>query len=270
MLEPLEDDFTDVLKKAQHGLSLKDRELSLQSGVPEETLRALRKGTLDEPALRAVAPALRLHPQALVDLALGRYHPQIHQKPVGLAQFTSAYRDMRVNAWIIWDPRSRQALIFDTGTDARALSSFLRHSSLHPVAIYITHNHADHIACLPELRATWPVPVRCPTREPVDAAERIGPDHTFTCGTLQLSARLTYGHSVGGMSYVIEGLSRRLVVVGDALFAGSMGGGRESYADALRTTREAIFSLPDDTLVCPGHGPLTLVGLERKHNPFFA
>jgi glyoxylase-like metal-dependent hydrolase (beta-lactamase superfamily II) len=58
-------------------------------------------------------------------------------------------------------------------------------------------------------------------------------------------------------------------VVGDAIFAGSMGGGLVSYADALANNRKSIFTLPDDTVICPGHGPLTTVGEEKQHNPFY-
>jgi glyoxylase-like metal-dependent hydrolase (beta-lactamase superfamily II) len=61
-----------------------------------------------------------------------------------------------------------------------------------------------------------------------------------------------------------------VAVVGDALFATSMGGGAISYQDAVSTNRSEIFSLPDETIVCPGHGPLTTVGWEKIHNPFFA
>jgi glyoxylase-like metal-dependent hydrolase (beta-lactamase superfamily II) len=57
--------------------------------------------------------------------------------------------------------------------------------------------------------------------------------------------------------------------VGDAIFAGSMGGGLVDYREALRTNRESIFTLPEDTVICPGHGPLTTVGEEKQHNPFF-
>ena len=67
----------------------------------------------------------------------------------------------------------------------------------------------------------------------------------------------------------MSGLPRLLAIVGDALFAGSMGGGLVSYDDALRNNREQILSLPDDTILCPGHGPLTTVGEEKRHNPFF-
>ncbi len=69
---------------------------------------------------------------------------------------------------------------------------------------------------------------------------------------------------------MVSGLAKRIAVVGDAIFAGSMGGGGVSYADALRTNREELLTLPDDTVVCPGHGPLTTIGEERLHNPFFA
>jgi glyoxylase-like metal-dependent hydrolase (beta-lactamase superfamily II) len=69
---------------------------------------------------------------------------------------------------------------------------------------------------------------------------------------------------------VVKGLAQPVAVVGDAVFAGSMGGGGVSYADALRTNREEIMTLPDNTIVAPGHGPLTTVGEEKKNNPFFA
>jgi glyoxylase-like metal-dependent hydrolase (beta-lactamase superfamily II) len=69
---------------------------------------------------------------------------------------------------------------------------------------------------------------------------------------------------------VIGGLERPVAIVGDALFAGSMGRANTSYADCIRTNSEEILSLPTQTILCPGHGPLTTVALERKHNPFFA
>jgi glyoxylase-like metal-dependent hydrolase (beta-lactamase superfamily II) len=60
-----------------------------------------------------------------------------------------------------------------------------------------------------------------------------------------------------------------VAIVGDAIFAGSMGGGMVSYEDALRTNRDKIMTLPDKTILCPGHGPITSVGEEKKYNPFF-
>jgi len=69
---------------------------------------------------------------------------------------------------------------------------------------------------------------------------------------------------------VCTGLARPVAIVGDSMFAGSMGGGSVSYKDAVQNNFEKILTLPDDTIICPGHGPMTSVGEEKKHNPFFA
>src|SRR5437867_1453712 len=87
---------------------------------------------------------------------------------------------------------------------------------------------------------------------------------------IQALIRRTWGHSPGGMTYVVTGLARLIAIVGDSLFAGSMGGGNVSYQDALRNNLEKILTLPDETIICPGHGPMTTVGEEKQHNPFFA
>ena len=71
------------------------------------------------------------------------------------------------------------------------------------------------------------------------------------------------------MTYLIKGLERTVAIVGDAIFAGSMGGGMVSYDDALRTNKEKILSLSEDTILCPGHGPMTTISEEKANNPFF-
>jgi glyoxylase-like metal-dependent hydrolase (beta-lactamase superfamily II) len=86
---------------------------------------------------------------------------------------------------------------------------------------------------------------------------------------LKIEPRSTWGHSKGGTTYVVTGLARPLAIVGDALFASSMGGGIVSFPDALSTNRKEIFTLPDETVICPGHGPLTTVREEKAHNPFY-
>ena len=83
--------------------------------------------------------------------------------------------------------------------------------------------------------------------------------------------RATPGHSPGGTTYVVTGIEPPVAVVGDALFAGSMGGvSPQNYPSALEANRANILGLSEDTLLCPGHGPVTTVTLERKHNPFYA
>ena len=74
---------------------------------------------------------------------------------------------------------------------------------------------------------------------------------------------------MAGLTYVIDGMNTHIAVVGDAMFAGSMGGGMVSFSEALKNNREKILTLSDQTVLCPGHGPLTTVGQEKVHNPFF-
>jgi len=87
---------------------------------------------------------------------------------------------------------------------------------------------------------------------------------------LKIKALLTWGHSRGGMTFFVAGLARPVAIVGDSIFAGSMGGGNVSYKDAIKNNLEKILTLPNETVICPGHGPLTTVGEEKQHNPFFA
>jgi hypothetical protein len=68
----------------------------------------------------------------------------------------------------------------------------------------------------------------------VPGAEPIEEGKKFRLGNLQIDTRLTWGHSHGGMTYVVTGLARPIAIVGDSLFAGSMGGGNVSYRDALQ------------------------------------
>jgi glyoxylase-like metal-dependent hydrolase (beta-lactamase superfamily II) len=266
---PLEDDFNDILNKAMSGLRLTDKELARQSGVSPEIIHALCRGRLDETSLPRIAPALNLDPQALLRSALKLYRP----RPVemdGLVMFTTSYRGaMTVNAFLIFDPESREAALFDTGTDALGIVDRIGELGLTASALFLTHTHPDHVAEVDALQRRLGLTARSSDKEPLGGSETFAAGAFFSIGRLQVEARSTWGHSVGGTTYVVTGLEEPIAVVGDALFAGSMGGGMISFADALRTNRAEIFSLPDDTVICPGHGPMTTVGQEKRHNPFY-
>ena len=267
---PLEDNASDIIGKAQRGLGISDSELAEKAGITSKTIRGLREGDFDDSAMLSVAPVLGLDARALSEIAKGEWRPKKIESLDGIRQFTTDYNGMAVNAYLMWDPASRIAAAFDTGADSNEMVRYAKHHKLDVQLILLTHAHPDHVADLPALREEIGADVFTPTREPVPGAEPIDEGKTFRLGILQIDTRLTWGHSPGGITYVATGLARPIAIVGDSLFAGSMGGGNVSYRDAVQNNIEKILSLPDETIICPGHGPMTTVGEEKQHNPFFA
>ena len=266
---PLEDTYADILGKSMRGLLVSKEALSDKTGVSENEITALLDGSFDEASARKLAPALRLAVDPLVAMARKSYTPA----PVaidGLAQFNTPYEDMTVNSYLAWDAASKEAVAFDTGADAGGMLDLIKQEGLKLVAVLLTHTHGDHIYDLDRLREKTGAPAYVGDREPIEGAETFAAGREWKCGNLTIESRLTWGHSKGGITFVVRGLSRPIAVVGDAVFAGSMGGGGVSFADALATNKKEIFSLPPETIICPGHGPMTTVGEELKNNPFYA
>ena len=263
---PLEDNFNDIIGKACRGLGLTDGQLAQQTGLDAETIAAVKDGQFNETAVRKMAAVLGLGADALVALGSKEWSPQDPGPIEGLACFNTVFEDMTVNSYVVWDPETKEAAAFDTGADCSGMLGL-------PVKIgqiLITHSHGDHIIELPRLKEATGAPAYVSEREPVDGAEPFADGRTFRIGRLKVETRRTSGHARGGVSYVVTGLAKPLVVAGDAIFAGSMGGGMVSYAEALETGRAGLMTLPDETIVCPGHGPLTTIGEEKRHNPFFS
>ncbi len=270
-LIPIEDFFEDIIAKSMRGHHISESELAQKTGVSTDILHRLCRGEFcDEPALLKVAQALHLDPPALTMAASKVWRP----RPVeldGLDFFNTPYRDMRVNAFLIWDPETKIGAAFDTGTDSTVLSQKAESLGVNIESIFITHTHNDHIADLDRLKiANGDVEIYSNETEPWPGTVSFSEGDTFSIGSLKVSTLTTSGHSPGGTTYFIEGLSNPIAIVGDAIFAGSMGGGIVSFADAWKNNREKILTLPENTILCPGHGPLTTVGEEKRNNPFFA
>jgi hydroxyacylglutathione hydrolase len=269
MTIPLEDTFADIIGKAMRGLKMTDSQVAEAAGASPEQFQRLKSGEWDEMTARNAAPVLGLNAEALSALGNHAYAPE----PVvidGLAQFNTPYEDMTVNAYLVWDPASREAVAFDTGADVSDQFLLIAEKKLTLSLILLTHTHGDHIFDLDRLKEKTGAPAFVCERERLDGAESFKPGRKFSAGALQIESRLTWGHSPGGITYVISGLRRPVAIVGDAVFAGSMGGGGISYEAALGTNRDEILTLPGETILCPGHGPMTSVGEEKIHNPFFA
>jgi hydroxyacylglutathione hydrolase len=265
----LEDFHQDILGKAMRGLGIGKNEISHRLGVEKPEIEAVLNGEVDENLIKSMAVELQLDSQKLIRSAKKEWSPAPVEQ-IGLKQISSTYGDMVVNAYVIWDKVSRDAWVFDTGTDAQPILKFIKEEKLKVDTIFLTHTHRDHIACLDDLRSQFENPrVYVHQLELLDGCTPIEEGFKHSVDSLSLVAKHTHGHSVGGLTYVIDGLEKPVAVVGDAIFAGSMGGGMISYTDALRTNRDKIMALPDHTTLCPGHGPFTSVGEEKQNNPFF-
>ena len=267
---PLEDSFSDIIGKAQRGQSLTDEALSAKSGATVSEIENLKSGTLNEAALRKVASVLGLGANALLALAQGRYTAAPVEDIEGLSHFNSVFEDMTVNSFLVWDSSTKEAAFFDTGADGQPMLDFASSHGLTVKQIFITHIHTDHIFDLDRLLEKTGAHAWVCEKEPIAGAEPFSAGRSFQIGSLSIETRLTSGHAAGGVTYFIQGLAKPVAIVGDSMFAGSMGGGMVSYADALRNNREQILTLPDATIVCSGHGPLTTVGEQKHANPFFA
>ena len=266
---PLEDSFADILGKAMRGLQFDAASLSAQSGVSVPELETLLGGEFSSAAAHRVAPLLGLNADALEALANKQYAPASVNVD-GLAMFNTPFEDMTVNAYLVWDPATKEAAAFDTGADASGILTEAQTRGLTIKHIFITHTHGDHIFDLDRLQEKTGATVWSGDQEPVEGSNVFATGKSWQLGSLKIDTRLTWGHSPGGITYVVNGLARPVAIVGDSIFAGSMGGGKVSYSDALKCNLDQILTLPPTTVICPGHGPLTSVGEEAKNNPFFA
>jgi hydroxyacylglutathione hydrolase len=193
------------------------------------------------------------------------------------------------NAYLVWQQNSTQALAIDPG-DAPAILQTLATENLQLEAILLTHSHVDHIDGVAELvRATSaPVYLHPEARlfydnAAVQAAQfgmRVetppAPTHELQAGQLDLAriqfdVRYVPGHAPGHV--LLYNAAAGVAFVGDVVFQGSIGrtdlpGG--DYQVLMGSIREQVMTLPDETKLYSGHGPVTTVGEERRFNPFIA
>src|SRR5438552_16490990 len=209
---PLEDNFTDVISKAQRGLEISDAELAKKARVDASAIRRLRGGHFDELTLFRVAPILGLGGRALRDLAQNEYHPSASEIE-SLAVFNTPFHDMRVNAYLAWYPKSHEAVAFDSGADARPMLDRITKAKLTVKLILLTHAHADHIADLPRLvKATGALVFIC-GRESAAGAKAIGEGAEFDVSKLKIKALVTAEQSIGDMTDFVNGIYNPSVMV---------------------------------------------------------
>ncbi|MDP9292023.1 MAG: MBL fold metallo-hydrolase, partial [Verrucomicrobiota bacterium] len=188
---PLEDLFSDIVGKAQRGLNIADSELATRAGVDPARIRAIRVGDSDEKVARLIAPLLGLNAEALVASGKKSWQPCPVEKLAGFADFTTPFEDLLVNAYVAWDPESREAVAFDTGSDCAGMLDLLNTEHLSLKLILLTHTHGDHIYDLDRLKSKTGAPVFVSAREPLDGTQTFEAGKIFQVGELPIESRLT-------------------------------------------------------------------------------
>jgi len=272
----LEDHLGDIIRKARAMSNVSLATAANAAGISETELSALEESGQIAAKINfhALAQATGLNAAKLEGIAKG-WLPS--QKDLSIWREIRVFntRDsdgLTVNCYLVWDEVQRDAALFDTGLDAQPILDCITAENLQLKHIFITHSHYDHVEALPKIREAWPkVRIHSGSKSaPVDQRNKTA--EIVHLGGLRVTHRETPGHAEDGVTYMIGNWQEDapyLAVVGDALFAGSMGGAKENGELAKQKIREQILTLPAETLICPGHGPLTTVAEEKKHNPFF-
>jgi hydroxyacylglutathione hydrolase len=271
----LEDHLGDIIRKARAMSNVSATAAAKAAGLAEAELAAVEESgrVTGRPNFAALAKLIGLHAGKLEGVANGWLPAEIDLSAWReLRVFTTSAEGIAVNCYLVWDEVSREAALFDTGWEAGPILDCIAENNLQLRHLFITHTHHDHVAALGPIREAFPkVRLHSSSRNaPVDQRNR--PNDFIHLGSLRITNRDTPGHAEDGVTYIIGNWSEdapHVAVVGDAIFAGSMGRGNQSWELAKQKVREQILSLPPETLICPGHGPLTTVAQEKAHNPFF-
>lgn len=198
---------------------------------------------------------------------------------------------LQCNCSIFGDTDAGAAIVIDPGDEIEAILDVLTRHGLHLEQIVITHAHIDHVGAATELKRRTGAPILMnehdrvllrmldtqagwlglPPPPPVAVDQAVRDGDLVQAGSLEAQVIHTPGHTEGSICLLLAAENK--LIAGDTLFAGSIGrtdlpGG--SYQQIISSLHERILQLPDETIVVPGHGPLTSIGREREINPFLA
>jgi hydroxyacylglutathione hydrolase len=196
---------------------------------------------------------------------------------------------LQCNCSIIGDETTHEAMVIDPGHDIDAILALLKKHNLQVKQTVITHAHIDHVGGAMKLRAATGAPILLnqndytllkmldeqaawigmPSPGKVEIDSSVTTGETVAAGSHSAQILHTPGHTEGSICLYFA--AEKKLIAGDTLFAGSIGrtdlpGG--SLQKILHSLHHTVLSLPDETVVVPGHGPLTTIGEERESNPF--
>jgi len=207
---------------------------------------------------------------------------------------TLVFNPFSENTYLLYD-ETKECIIIDPGCytpeEQDHLKNIIDQESLKMVGLLNTHCHIDHVLGNAFVKNTYNLPLQIPVEdeqtlaavpsyaatygfpdyEHTDADNFIEPNQTIRFGQSEIKALFVPGHTAGHVAFVNE--SEKICIGGDVLFDGSIGrtdlpGG--NFDVLIKSIREQLFNLPEDTVVYPGHGPTTTIGHEKHSNPFCA
>ncbi|MDL2261896.1 MBL fold metallo-hydrolase [Bacteroidales bacterium OttesenSCG-928-I21] len=203
------------------------------------------------------------------------------------------FNDFQVNAFVVYD-ETKEAVIIDGAVSSEAelneLLDFIQKNELKPKYILNTHGHIDHVCGNSDLKSIFNIPVLMNTNDNfwvenvskqaamygMTVKEQALPDKNIEdndiikFGNSELLAIYIPGHSPGSIAFYDK--DSAYVITGDTLFQYSIGRTdfpKGNHNDLINNIKTKLFSLPNDTLVLPGHGPETTIRNEKKQNPYF-
>lgn len=275
MAYALEDEFGDIIGKARRGLGLSTAQIADATDLTEAQLSQMEDYTLKptENQTHKIARALNLDGAKLVDIAMERWAPEPVQPgyddALDVVTVSANVGGYPVNAYILVCNATNDAAIIDTAAHPDVILQKIQDIGVTATVILLTHAHSDHADGLPSIENATGCPTYIHENEPIPQSSQqlrlLKHGDVVSVGNLTVETLDTPGHTPGGCSFY----TRSTAIVGDAIFAGSVGGPNISYRQELSSVQNHLLSLPDDVKLFPGHGPPTTVGEEKKHNPFF-
>ena len=275
MAYTLEDEFGDIIGKARRGQNLSASEIATTAGITEAELARMEQYTLKptETQVFRLAEVLNLDGTKLLDIATEQWEPeppeQMSDANLEVITISAPVGGWPVNAYLLICKATDDAAIIDTAAHPDLILEQLDARPVNPTTILLTHAHSDHTDGLSQLQTETGCETYIHQNEPKPRSNKklreVAHSDVLSVGELMVSVVNTPGHTPGGCSF----LTQNVAFVGDAIFAGSVGGPNISYQDEIESVRDNLLSLPDSVRLFPGHGPSTTVGEEKRHNPFF-
>jgi hydroxyacylglutathione hydrolase len=271
----LEDHLGDIIRKGRDASGAAALVAAQAAGLTEADYNALEEtGRVSAPVhFQALGQAIGLNGAKLERIAKGWLPaPRDLSQWRELRQITTTANDLTVHCYLVWDEVSREAALFDTGWDAAPIFQLDRGQRPDVAApvpdAYARGSRRGHGGGAREISQT---PFAHQRQERPAAAPQ--PGQRFHASGQPAPDQPRHARPRRGWCHVYcwhwPDDAPHVALVGDAIFAGSMGRGNQSWDLARQKVREQILTLPDETLLCPGHGPLTTVAEEKANNPFF-